>query len=141
MWLFSGAKVLNRGKDMWVYSLAFRPTESGYIVWVATRETVFLFQHTGLIRCLSYQRLAPVKKLTIPDPVLQTGSSGPQVVALQDALKLLNIDVGTSDGSFGSKTASGIKELQTRKPNLTLTEFIMKNRETCWNRYSRLNIF
>ncbi len=69
---------------------------------------------------LSYQRLAPVKKLTIPDPVLQTGSSGPQVVALQDALKLLNIDVGTSDGSFGSKTASGIKELQTRKPNLII---------------------
>ncbi len=69
---------------------------------------------------LSYQRLAPVKKFTIPDPVLQIGSSGPQVVALQDALKLLSIDVGTSDGSFGTKTASGIKELQTRKPNLTI---------------------
>lgn len=42
------------------------------------------------------------------------------VVALQNALKLLNINVGTSDGDFGSKTAEGIKELQTRKPNLEI---------------------
>lgn len=69
---------------------------------------------------LSYQRLAPLKKLLIPDPVLEKGSRGPQVVALQDALKLLNIDVGTSDGAFGPKTAEGIKELQTRKPNLAI---------------------
>ncbi|MFW6310394.1 MAG: TIGR02594 family protein [Prolixibacteraceae bacterium] len=69
---------------------------------------------------LSYQRLAPVKKLTIPDPLLQIGSRGLQVVALQDALKLLNIDVGTSDGAFGPKTAGGVKELQTRRPNLSI---------------------
>lgn len=69
---------------------------------------------------LSYQRLAPVKKLVIPDPVLEIGSRGKNVVALQDALKLLNINVGTSDGAFGPKTASGVKELQTRKPNLVI---------------------
>lgn len=69
---------------------------------------------------LSYQRLAPVKKLIIPDPPLQKGSAGPAVVALQDALKLLNINVGTSDGDFGKKTEAGIKELQTRKPNLSI---------------------
>lgn len=69
---------------------------------------------------LSYQRLVPVKKLRIPEPLLQNGSRGEQVVALQDALKLLNIDVGTSDGAFGSKTETGVKELQTRKPNLPI---------------------
>ncbi|MCG6189941.1 C40 family peptidase [Maribellus maritimus] len=69
---------------------------------------------------LSYQRLAPVKGLDIPAPTLTKGSRGVAVVALQDALKLLKIDVGTSDGAFGSKTESGIKELQTRKPNLTI---------------------
>lgn len=69
---------------------------------------------------LSYQRLAPVQKLVIPDPILQKGSRGEAVVALQDALKLLNINVGTSDGAFGPKTADGIKELQTRKPNLEI---------------------
>ena len=62
---------------------------------------------------LSYQRQAPVKKLIIPDPPLQKGNAGPAVVALQDALKLLNINVGTSDGDFGKKTEAGIKELQT----------------------------
>ena len=69
---------------------------------------------------LSYQRLAPVSKLTIPDPLLQKGSRGNGVVALQDALKLLNIDIGTSDGSFGPKTETGVKELQTRQPNLEI---------------------
>jgi uncharacterized protein (TIGR02594 family) len=69
---------------------------------------------------LSYQRLAPVKKLVVPEPVLERGSRGAAVVALQDALKLLNINVGTSDGDFGSKTETGVKELQTRKPHLSI---------------------
>ena len=69
---------------------------------------------------LSYQRLAPVDKLEIPDPVLQNGSRGKAVVALQDVLKLLNINVGTSDGAFGPKTEGGVKELQTRKTGLEI---------------------
>jgi peptidoglycan hydrolase-like protein with peptidoglycan-binding domain len=64
--------------------------------------------------------LAPVKSLEIPEPVLQMGSRGQAVVALQDALKQLNIDVGTSDGAFGSKTEAGVKELQTSMPNLAI---------------------
>jgi uncharacterized protein (TIGR02594 family) len=71
-------------------------------------------------KVLSYQRLAPSKQLIVPDPILKRGSAGPAVVALQDALKLLAINVGTSDGDFGKKTESGIKELQTRKPNLAI---------------------
>ena len=69
---------------------------------------------------LSYQRLTTTKKLVIPDPTLKIGSAGPAVVALQDALKLLSINVGTSDGDFGKKTEAGVKELQTRKPNLEI---------------------
>jgi uncharacterized protein (TIGR02594 family) len=69
---------------------------------------------------LSYQRLAPSKQVTAPDPILKRNSKGPAVVALQDALKLLSINVGTSDGDFGKKTEDGIKELQTRKPNLAI---------------------
>jgi len=70
------------------------------------------------LNVLSYQRLASSKNLEIPEPELKRGSSGPAVVALQDALKLLSINVGTSDGDFGEKTEKGVKELQTRKPNL-----------------------
>lgn len=70
---------------------------------------------------LSYQRLAELDKITIPDPILQKGSKGKNVVALQNALKLQDINVGTSDGDFGKKTEDGIKELQTRKPNLEIT--------------------
>ncbi len=67
---------------------------------------------------LAYQRLMPSGRNFIPEPTLRKGSRGPQVIVLQDALKQLNIDVGTSDGAFGSKTESGVMELQTRKPNL-----------------------
>ena len=70
---------------------------------------------------LSYRRLTNSKQLIIPDPILKRGNSGPAVVALQDALKLLSINIGTSDGDFGEKTEKGIKELQTRKPNLAIT--------------------
>ncbi|TNF46045.1 MAG: TIGR02594 family protein [Bacteroidetes bacterium] len=70
---------------------------------------------------LSFQRLAQSKQIIIPDPVLKRKSAGAPVVALQDALKLLNINVGTSDGDFGKKTEDGVKELQTRKPNLAIT--------------------
>ena len=69
---------------------------------------------------LSYQRLGETKKVTIPEPVLQKGSKGKAVVALQNALKLQDINVGTSDGDFGKKTEDGVKELQTRKPNLKI---------------------
>lgn len=69
---------------------------------------------------LSYQRLRQNSELKIPDATLQIGSRGKNVVALQDALKLLDINVGTSDGAFGPKTAAGVKQLQTRKPNLTI---------------------
>lgn len=70
---------------------------------------------------LSYQRLTNSTQLIIPDPILKRGNSGPAVVALQDTLKLLSINIGTSDGDFGEKTEKGIKELQTRKPNLAIT--------------------
>ncbi len=69
---------------------------------------------------LSYQRLAPSSRIIIPDPTLRKGSRGTQVITLQDALKLLHIDVGTSDGAFGSKTEAGVKELQTRMPHLQI---------------------
>jgi peptidoglycan hydrolase-like protein with peptidoglycan-binding domain len=69
---------------------------------------------------LSFQRLKTTDRLVIPEPTLQLGSAGPAVVALQDALKLLSINVGTSDGDFGKKTEAGVKELQTRKPNLAI---------------------
>ncbi len=69
---------------------------------------------------LSFQRLATSKQIAAPEPILKRGSAGAVVVALQDALKLLAINVGTSDGDFGKKTEDGVKELQTRKPNLAI---------------------
>jgi uncharacterized protein (TIGR02594 family) len=69
---------------------------------------------------ISYQRLGSALQLIIPEPTLLRGSSGKQVASLQNALKLLNIDIGTSDGAYGPKTESGVKELQTRQPGLSI---------------------
>lgn len=69
---------------------------------------------------LSYQRLGEENKITIPEPVLQKGSKGKAVVALQDALKFQDINVGTSDGDYGKMTEDGVKKLQTLKPGLEI---------------------
>jgi len=77
---------------------------------------------------LSFQRLAPTTKIIIPEPTLKFGSNGEAVAHLQDALKLLNINVGTTDRAFGQLTEGGVKELQTRNPNLEINGIY--NRET-----------
>src|SRR5690554_3236707 len=46
---------------------------------------------------LSYRRLMSSTSISVPEPTLSRGSRGQQVIALQDALKHLGIDVGTSD--------------------------------------------
>lgn len=87
-------------------------------------QNAFLILNCAIFKlCVSaslHDELFWAASLEIPEPVLQTGSRGTAVVALQDALKLRNIDVGTSDGAFGPKTEAGVKKLQTRKPNLAI---------------------
>jgi putative chitinase len=46
---------------------------------------------------------------------LRSGSSGPDVVELQDRLKALGFDAGASDGQFGAHTASAVAAFQTSR--------------------------
>lgn len=71
-------------------------------------------------KVLSFQRLTEMKPAVAPNPVLKRGDRGAAVVQLQDALKIIHIDTGLSDGSFGPATEKAVKELQTRKHGLNI---------------------
>lgn len=61
---------------------------------------------------LGFRRLTRSFVNAVPKPVLKNGSSGVEVVKLQDALKQLNYQVGTSDGDFGPNTEAKLRQFQ-----------------------------
>ena len=61
---------------------------------------------------LGFRRLKPSEIWKLPEVYLRREDSGNQVILLQDILKHLNYDVGTSDGAFGPRTEHCIKMLQ-----------------------------
>ncbi|MCW9709090.1 TIGR02594 family protein [Fodinibius salsisoli] len=64
-------------------------------------------------RLLDFRRLKHKGDIELEDKILKRGDRGQAVVQLQDALKLADFDVGTSDGIFGPKTEGGVKQLQS----------------------------
>jgi len=64
-------------------------------------------------KVLGFRRLNPNRKPILPKPILKRGSKGAEVVRLQDILKLLSYNVGTSDGDFGPKTENALILLQS----------------------------
>jgi uncharacterized protein (TIGR02594 family) len=71
-------------------------------------------------KLLGFRRLRPSSEIHFPRKTLKKGSSGPLVTTLQDALKILNFDVGTSDGAFGSRTEQALKDFQSTNENLKI---------------------
>lgn len=61
---------------------------------------------------LGFRRLKPTDMITLPEPPLKKGDKGDAVKLLQNALKAAGFNCGTSDGDFGSKTESALKEAQ-----------------------------
>ena len=71
---------------------------------------------------LDFRRLTNASKMIkLPEPVLKKGSKGSEVILLQDILKILGYEIGTSDGDFGSKTENGLKLLQSTHKNIAVT--------------------
>jgi len=69
---------------------------------------------------LGFRRLSESGRINVPDPVLQPGDQGDRVKDLQDCLKAVGINCGTSDGDFGPKTEESVKQLQSMKTGLTI---------------------
>jgi uncharacterized protein (TIGR02594 family) len=69
---------------------------------------------------LGFRRVSNKSTLSIPDKILKKNDTGNDVKALQDALKAININCGTSDGDFGPLTENAVKKLQSMKTNLTI---------------------
>lgn len=67
----------------------------------------------GTDKLLGFRRLNPTRSPSLPKPILKKGSKGAEVIKLQDILKFLGYEVGTSDGDFGPKTERGLMLLQS----------------------------
>ncbi|WP_369048648.1 TIGR02594 family protein [Tenacibaculum sp. UWU-22] len=72
-------------------------------------------------RVLSFRRLTPTGNTTLPESPLRKGAKGSKVVEIQNALKILGFNPGTSDGIYGDKTEKAIKELQASNHLLNIT--------------------
>ncbi|MFV0541058.1 MAG: TIGR02594 family protein [Aestuariibaculum sp.] len=72
-------------------------------------------------RLLGFRRLNNTSLTTLPKSPIRKGSRGSHVVTLQNALKILGYNPGTSDGVFGPKTETAIKQLQSTSMDLNIT--------------------
>ncbi len=64
-------------------------------------------------KLLGFRRLQAGASFSMPEPTLRLEDTGEEVKKLQDALKLIGLSPGTSDGVFGNKTAAALKLLQS----------------------------
>ncbi|WP_452223653.1 C40 family peptidase [Lacinutrix chionoecetis] len=69
---------------------------------------------------LGFRRLRPVQKFTLSKVTLKNGDYGNDVTRLQDALKLLGYNPGTSDGIFGPKTENALRLFQSSYNQLNI---------------------
>lgn len=72
-------------------------------------------------RVLGFRRLTASKQVGLPLAPMEIGDKGTAVVRLQDVLKLLGFNPGTSDGIYGNKTAAAIKQVQSTTATLSIT--------------------
>lgn len=72
-------------------------------------------------RVLDFRRLQPDTKIELKDLELKKGDTGPAVVDLQNALKQLQFNAGTSDGIYGPKTEGAVKQFQATNFNLEIS--------------------
>lgn len=72
-------------------------------------------------RVLTFRRLTNTGNSKLPPSPLRKGSKGANIVKLQNALKILGFNPGTSDGDYGNKTENAVKQLQSTNDSLKIT--------------------
>ncbi len=75
----------------------------------------------GADRILGFRRLTSASSTSLPPSPLRKGSKGANVVKIQDALKTLGFNPGTSDGDFGPRTKAALEQLQATSLDLSVT--------------------
>ncbi|WP_297338104.1 TIGR02594 family protein [Algoriphagus sp.] len=73
----------------------------------------------GAGKLLGFRRLRPDSAVGFSRKNLEKGDTGQEVIYLQDALKQLGFDPGTSDGVFGPKTHQALIDFQSTNNDLT----------------------
>ena len=75
---------------------------------------------------LGFRRLLSADKVIFKNKVLKIGSTGEEVIKLQDSLKQLGFNCGTSDGRFGPLTEKALKEFQSTNKEVAITGIFEK---------------
>ena len=75
---------------------------------------------------LGFRRLLPADKVIFKKKILKINSAGEEVVKLQESLKQLGFNCGTSDGRFGPKTERALKEFQSTNAGIAITGIFEK---------------
>ncbi len=75
---------------------------------------------------LGFRRLRKTSALDLPNVILKKGSKGKKVALLQDVLKSLGFNCGTSDGMFGPLTEAAVKDLQSTSEDLNISGIVDK---------------
>lgn len=77
-------------------------------------------------RLLGFRRLRPVGVTNFSSKNIKKGDTGKPVVELQEALKQLGYNCGTSDGKFGPKTEQCLKDFQATNRSLKVSGVLDK---------------
>ncbi|MFZ6000953.1 MAG: TIGR02594 family protein [Bacteroidota bacterium] len=75
----------------------------------------------GIDQVLGYRRLSTQELPVVPDKILKRGDKGDAVKQLQQALKQLSFDIGTTDGDFGPRTETAVRLLQSMGQQMPVT--------------------
>ncbi|RZN82243.1 MAG: TIGR02594 family protein [Winogradskyella sp.] len=74
-----------------------------------------------ITKVLGYRRLRFANQITFSRKSLKHGDTGLEVIKLQDLLKQLGYNCGTSDGIFGPKTEQSLKDFQASYDTLKIS--------------------
>jgi len=82
-------------------------------------------------RLLGFRRLRPAREVRFPRTALKLKSTGNNVRLLQDSLKKLGYEVGTSDGVFGSRTKETLMKFQASSDQMEVNGIFDKATREC----------
>lgn len=77
-------------------------------------------------KLLGFRRLRSLGNVKLSSKNIKRGDSGKAVVELQEALKRLGFNCGTSDGKFGPKTEQCLRDFQATNRALTINGILDK---------------
>ena len=100
--------------------MGFSVDKSRVYVLGGNQDDAVSISARSIDKLLEFRRLRR-KDIRLSTETMKRGDKGPDVVLLQDALKMVGFNCGTSDGDFGPLTERAVKDLQRSLDELQVT--------------------